>query len=399
MKVVIAMDSFKGALSASEAGASVAAGLTQAWSLLRPNEPPLRCVNLPLADGGEGLIDCLRPLLEAQGFRAVTLPVQRANLYQPAVTATMLVKEPECYIECAQAIGLPLLAPHERDLMTASSYGLGQMIAHALKLGCSDLKIGLGGSATNDLGLGLAQALGVKFVGGAGEGLSSENSFISEVESWSKFSALDDSALQQRLKALKCKVTLLSDVTNPLLGPHGATYVFGAQKGADAAQQARLERALTDGAKLLTAHYGQDFTHTPGAGAAGGLGAGLMYFMGAKVVSGINAVLELLNFDTELQDADLVITGEGRFDTQSINGKGPVGIAARARAHHLPTWVLCGSKDARVTPAQLHELGISACLSITPGPIALEDSIAQTKQLLTGTAANLMMGALSLQAR
>ncbi len=397
MKVVIAMDSFKGALSASEAGASVAAGLTQAWSLLRPNEPPLRCVNLPLADGGEGLIDCLRPLLEAQGFRAVTLPVQRANLYQPAVTATMLVKEPECYIECAQAIGLPLLAPHERDLMTASSYGLGQMIAHALKLGCSDLKIGLGGSATNDLGLGMAQALGVMFEGGAGDVLG--DGIIADVESWSKFSALDDRTLHQRLKELNCKVTLLSDVTNPLLGPHGATYVFGAQKGADAAQQARLERALTDGAKLLTAHYGQDFTHTPGAGAAGGLGAGLMYLMGAKVVSGINTVLELLNFDTELKDADLVITGEGRFDTQSINGKGPVGIAARARAHHLPTWVLCGSKDAAVTPAQLKELGIGACLSIAPGPIALEDSIAQTKQLLTGTAANLMMGALSLQVR
>ncbi len=397
------MDSFKGSLSAYEAGESVRAGVEQAFDLLlTPDErDSSRCVNLPLADGGEGLIDCLRPLLTAQGFTAVQLPVYCAKLNQPQVTATMLVRGQECYIESAQALGLPLIAPEQRDIMTASSFGLGQMIAKALELGCNDLKIGLGGSATNDLGLGMAQALGVTFAGVPADTDIDGHTTITEVERWSQFTSLDDSALKQRLTALGCKVTILSDVNNPLLGPQGATAVFSAQKGADAQQQERLERALSAGATLLTQHYGHDFTNAAGAGAAGGLGAALMYFMDAQVESGINAVLEQLNFDHELKDADLVITGEGRFDTQSLHGKGPVGIASRATAQNVPVWVLCGSKDARVTPAQLHELGISSCLSITAnsGPISLPDSMAQTHSLLQGTASNLMLGALSLRAK
>ena len=383
MKVLVAMDSFKGSLSAYDAGNCVKVGVEQAGAALLP-ESTLTCVNLPLADGGEGLIDCLSAKLCAQGFERVTLDVHCANLSAPKVRATMLVRGNECIIESAQALGLPLIPLAERNIMQASSYGLGQMIAKALDLGCTDLKIGLGGSATNDLGLGMVQALGVKFAGASGTG----GTPVTSVESWREFTGLYDNALKTRLAG--CTVTLLSDVTNPLLGEHGATYVFGGQKGADTEQKARLEAALSAGAALLTEHYGTDLTCAPGAGAAGGLGAALMYFMGAKPESGIDVVLKLLNFDAELKAADLVITGEGNLDTQTLGGKGPMGVARRAQAQGVPTIALCGGRDAHVDPTLLKEQGLCACFSIAPGPIDLKTCMEQGPALLTNAAYNVM---------
>lgn len=383
MKVLVAMDSFKGSLSAYDAGNCVKVGVEQAAAAFMP-ESELTCVNLPLADGGEGLIDCLSPKLCAQGFEQVTLEVHCANLNAPRVQATMLVRGKECIIESAQALGLPLIPAAERNIMQASSYGLGQMIAKALNLGCTDFKIGLGGSATNDLGLGMAQALGVKFAGASGTG----GTPVTAVESWRDFTGLDDSALKARVAG--CTVTLLSDVTNPLLGEHGATYVFGKQKGANDEQKAQLEAALRAGAELLTAHYGTDQASTPGAGAAGGLGAALMYFMGAQPESGIDAVLRLLDFDTELKAADLVITGEGNLDTQTLGGKGPMGVARRAQAQGVPTIALCGGRDARVDPTLLKEQGLCACFSIAPGPIDLKTCMEQGPALVTNAAYNIM---------
>ena len=348
MKVLVAMDSFKGSLSAYDAGNCVKVGVEQAGAALLP-ESTLTCVNLPLADGGEGLIDCLSAKLCAQGFERVTLDVHCANLSAPKVRATMLVRGNECIIESAQALGLPLIPVAERNIMQASSYGLGQMIAKALDLGCTDFKIGLGGSATNDLGLGMVQALGVKFAGASGTG----GTPVTSVESWREFTGLFDSALKARFAG--CTVTLLSDVTNPLLGEHGATYVFGGQKGADT-----------------------------------GLGAALMYFMGAKPESGIDVVLKLLNFDAELKAADLVITGEGNLDTQTLGGKGPMGVARRAQAQGVPTIALCGGRDAHVDPTLLKEQGLCACFSIAPGPIDLKSCMEQGPALLTNAAYNVM---------
>lgn len=386
MQVLIAMDSFKGSLSAYEAGEAVAAGLKQACAAFIPHEP-CTCVNLPLADGGEGLIDCLRTRLLAQGFSEVKLAVHRANITAPEVTASMLVRGQECFIESAQALGLPLIAPDARTIMRASSYGLGQMISKALELGCTDIKIGLGGSATNDLGLGMAQALGVKFEGPA---LSEP---ITEVEAWHQITALDDRKLQQRLKG--CTITLLSDVTNPLLGPQGATYVFSKQKGASPEEQERLEAALSAGAQLLTKHYGCDMSKVPGAGAAGGLGAALMYLAQAHCVSGIESVLAITGFEDELRNSDLVITGEGNLDLQTLGGKGPMGVATRAQAYQVPVIVLCGGMDATIPTERLRALGITACFSIAPGPISLEQSMQQAKQLLTSSAYHIMSAALA----
>ena len=381
MKVVVAMDSFKGSLSAYEAGAQVQAGVEQGLAAFRPGAHT--CVNLPLADGGEGLIDCLRPKLCAVGFKDVELSVHCAQLNAPQVTAHLLVRGHECIIESAQALGLPLIAPEARHIMTASSYGLGEMIAAALDMGCTDFKIGLGGSATNDLGLGMAQALGVTFSGASG--------LVDTVTSWQDFTALDDSALAARLQG--CSVTILSDVTNPLLGDLGATAIFGRQKGASPDEQALLERALSAGNQLLAQHYGRDCSTIAGAGAAGGLGAALMYMLGATAASGIDTVLSLLDFETELHGADLVITGEGHFDLQTLGGKGPMGIARSAQAQGVPVIVLCGGHDIAVPKEQLYRNGVVACFSITSGPMTLAESVARAPELIKSAAFN-VIGAL-----
>lgn len=340
-KCIVIPDSFKGTLQAKEI-------CEIAEEKIREFYPDCEVDKIPVADGGEGTVDCF---VKAIGAEKVSLLVH--NAYMEQIPVCYAKKGRLAVIEMAQAAGLPLVQGRENPLLT-TTYGVGEMILHAIENGCDDLIIGLGGSCTNDCGCGLAAALGVCFRKEDG------TKFIPVGGSLNEISSIDMEKVQEKLRGIR--VRAMCDVQNPLCGEHGAAFVFAPQKGADEGQVKLLDDNLRYIGEYLGRMFGYDVIHLPGAGAAGGMGAGIEVFLGGELISGIDLVLDLVDFEARLAHTDLVITGEGRFDSQSLKGKAVIGISKRAVKKNVPVIAVTGSIGEGAQKA--YEMGVTALFSI-----------------------------------
>ena len=366
MKVVIAPQSFKGSLYALEAAEAIQRGVLEA-------DPTADTLLVPVADGGDGTLEALVNATGGQIFRSiVTGPLGQAVEALWGVMGDGLT----AVVEMARPSGLALVPPKRRNPRTATTRGTGEIIREALDKGFTRIIVGLGGSATNDGGAGMASALGAKFLDRRGQQLPPGGAALSRLDS------IDVTGLHQALR--EAAIIGATDVTNPLCGPEGASAIYGPQKGASAKVVAELDDALSNFARVVRRDVGIDVLDTPGSGAAGGLGAGLMAFAGADLRSGIEMVCEVLEFDRHLEGADLVITGEGRADESTIYNKAPVGVAQRARARGVPTVVLAGS----LGPGHqaLYDHGVVGIVCIADRPMSFDRSLARTGELLQGAA-------------
>nr|WP_326184586.1 glycerate kinase [uncultured Oscillibacter sp.] len=340
-KCIIISDSFKGTLSSLQI-CRIARETVSAFF------PECQTVGIPVADGGEGTVDCF---LEAIGAEAVTVPAR--GPYGESVQAVYARKGALAVIEMAAAAGLPMVEGRGDPSMT-TTYGVGQMIRHAVENGCREILLGIGGSATNDGGCGCAASLGTRFYDESGAQFVPVGGTLGNIHHF-------DNAETKKLLA-GVRVTVMCDVENPLYGPTGAAYVFAPQKGADEAMVRQLDCQLRALDRVFCRELGRSFADIPGAGAAGGLGAGCMAFLGAELRSGIEAVLDTVDFDRRARDADLIITGEGRIDSQSVHGKVISGIARRVRATGVPLVAIVGGIDE--SAAEAYDLGVTAMFSI-----------------------------------
>lgn len=362
MRIVIAPDSFKGSLTSSEVAEAMARGVRKVF-------PQAELTLLPLSDGGEGLVESLvvasgGELREYQVTGPLGHPVRaKLGLMGGGQTAV---------IEMAQASGLILVPEGERNPLITTTYGTGELIKIALDLGCTDFIIGIGGSATNDGGMGMAQALGFQFLDQNGNELGPGGGELR------RLAKIDGSGMDPRLQNTRIQVAC--DVNNPLTGPKGAAAIYGPQKGATPAMVELLDQALANYDRILQRDLGSDVAKIPGAGAAGGLGAGLMGLLQGTLVSGIDLVLEVLGFSEKTKGADLVLTGEGKLDAQSAFGKVPVGVARRAAALGVPTVVVAGAVLADAE--SLHDQGIRAYFSIVNRPMALHEAMENAAELV-----------------
>lgn len=369
MKIIIAPDSFKESLSASAVADAIERGLRRAL-------PDAECVKLPIADGGEGTVDALINATSGQRISvAVTGPMGT-----PVNGFFGLLGEGKtAVIEVAAACGLQWVAPENRDPLFATSYGVGELIKAALDRDVDKIIIGLGGSATNEGGIGMLQALGCRCTTAAGEDVPWGAGGLDELAD------IDLSGLDPRLA--RVELLLACDVNNTLLGDRGATAVFGPQKGVTAQTAVRIESNLARIATILKSRFGDDIASLKGGGAAGGIGATLQGVLNAEMASGIDIVLNTLHFDAQVRDADLVITGEGRLDAQTGGGKGPAGVISRAHAHGCPSIALAGSLGSGYEA--LYELGLISAFSLVPGIISYERALREAAALLESTAFNI----------
>ncbi len=380
MRIILAPDSFKGSLTASQVAASMARGIKKIL-------PQAQTIKMPLSDGGEGLVDAL---VGATGgeilWERVTGPL--GDSVQACWGLLGNVKDGKTgVIEMAAASGLMLVPPERRNPMLTTTFGTGELIRAALKRGCTRLIIGIGGSATNDGGMGMAQALGIRFLDGQGGNLPFGGGHLTQL------ARIDTGGLEPALQHVS--VLAACDVDNPLTGPQGASAVYGPQKGADSNMVRYLDSGLKHFADVIAKDLGIGVEHTPGAGAAGGLGAGLMAFLGAKLTPGIELVMDLVGLEKELANCDLVFTGEGRLDAQSAFGKVPVGVARRARNHGIPVIALAGS--VAKAAETLHHEGITAYFSITNAPIPLEEAMQKAAENIELTIQEIMRTIASLK--
>ena len=342
MKIVIAPDSYKESLSAMEVANAIEAGFREIY-------PNAEYVKMPVADGGEGTVDAM---VAATGGYKISVSVTGPT-GKPVMAELGLIHQHTAVIEMAAASGLERISAAERNPLITTTYGTGEMIRAALDLGVKQFIIGIGGSATNDGGAGMLQALGYRLLDQHGRDIPRGGAGLSDL------ATIDISTADPRL--LDCQFKVACDVTNPLTGPMGAAQVFGPQKGADAAMVALLDENLKHYARIVTQELGADVEFVPGAGAAGGMGAALLAFMKAELHSGIDIVLAALGLESIIADADLVITGEGRLDSQTINGKVPVGVARLAKRHGKPVIAIAGSLSLDV--AIVYEHGIDSAFS------------------------------------
>ncbi|MBY6188556.1 glycerate kinase [Marinobacter hydrocarbonoclasticus] len=368
MKIVVAPDSYKESLSALDVATEIEAGLKQAL-------PHASVVKVPVADGGEGTVQAM---VDATGGRYETRTVT-GPLGQPVDARFALLGDGStAVVEMAEASGLHLVEPAQRDPRITTTFGTGELIRAALDLGVQHLILGLGGSATNDGGAGMAAALGAQLLDAEGQPLPTGGAALA------RLARIDTRHLDPRLAQLTVEVAC--DVDNPLCGTKGASAVFGPQKGASAEVVAELDAALAHYAECLQQQLGQDVAEVPGAGAAGGMGAAALAFLGARLRPGIEIVLDTVGLDAHLEDADLVITGEGRIDSQTIHGKTPMGVAKRAKARGLPVIGLAGSLSDDVDVVHAH--GIDAVFSILPRPMTLEEALVSARPFLRQAARN-----------
>ena len=367
MRIIVAPDSFKGSVSALGVAEAMERGIHAVF-------PAAQVLKVPIADGGEGTVEAL---VAATGGKLMHSEVQgplgapvRAHWGISGDGAT-------AFLEMASASGLPLIAKEQRDPCVTSTYGTGQLMKAALDAGLRRIVIGIGGSATNDGGTGMARALGVRFLDAQGADLPEGGAALA------RLAQIDLSGLDPRLAELHLLVAC--DVDNPLCGPRGASAVYGPQKGATPEMVTELDAALGVFATVATAATGRDMALQPGAGAAGGLGAGLLFVTPASLRPGVAIVLETTGFEAMVQGADLVITGEGRTDFQTAMGKAPVGVAAVAKRHGVPVVCLSGGLGVGADEVLAH--GIDALASIVPHPMPLDDCMAQGEALLEAAAA------------
>jgi glycerate 2-kinase len=366
MKVLIATDKFKDALDAPAAAAAMAKGVLAAL-------PAAKVVQLPLSDGGDGFAR-----MASRYAGAKLMAVEVNGPLQQLVTAhwAWLPRYRRAYIEMAEAAGLHLIAPALRSPLHTTSFGVGELIKHALQTGAREIYLGIGGSATHDIGIGMAAALGYHFLDKDGR------PFLPTGGSLLQLARIARNGVYKGLQGVKFYVAC--DVTNPLTGPQGAAYAFASQKGASPAQLPLLDEGAGHVAALLQHNLQQQVAHLPGSGAAGGMGAGALAFLNAQLVPGARMVLELAGFAKQLADADLVICGEGKCDQQSLQGK-VVGELARQTAEaKLPLALLCG--QVHLSCQSLYQAGIWHARALSPPGEALEKSLLLTEKRLIAAA-------------
>ena len=367
-QIIIASDSFKGSATSKKVGSYIAKGIHSLY-------PEYQTHIFSIADGGEGTVEAVMAALPGE---TVALPV-RGPLNETVQAAYGLIEQGQtAIIEMAQASGLTLVPEDKQNIMKATTFGTGQLILDAINRGVRKIYIGIGGSATNDGGMGMAQALGVKFLDAKGQALSGNAQNLKAI------AQIDLTKMKVNPKTIE--IIILSDVNNPLCGENGAAKVFGPQKGAKANQIKILDEGLQHYAEKLKEVYNRDFASIPGAGAAGGLGAGLMAFLNAALKSGIDEILQLIEIEPAIQTADLVITGEGRIDGQSLSGKAPIGIAKIAKRYRVPTIAIVGSQTLDIEA--VYQEGIAGVFDIINQPLTLEQAIQQTPELVEATAKN-----------
>lgn len=362
MKIIIAPDSFKGSLTAVEAADAINKGIKNVF-------PEAETVLLPVGDGGEGTMETL---VAATGGEIRIVQVT-GPLNQPAEAAYGILGDGRtCVVEMASASGLHLVAEGELSPMKATTYGTGELIRQALDDGFTSFIVGLGGSATNDGGAGMLQALGLKILDSEGDEIGFGGGALADV------SRIDTDSLDPRIS--ESSFIIASDVQNPLVGPDGASHVFGPQKGADTEQVELLDRNLVHWADLVAGVTGIRLHDLVGAGAAGGIGGAFQAFFPVTMKRGVDVVLDYINLDRELADADLVITGEGRVDNQTAFGKTPLGVAQRAHSRDVPTIILAGSVGKGTDV--LHDFGVVSIHSIVNGPMTLSEAIEWADELI-----------------
>lgn len=357
-KVILAIDSFKGCLSSKEAETAAAQGIRHVF-------PTCETICLPVADGGEGMQRVLTEALNGQEIRLSAhdpLMQMRQTAYGLSGDGTT------AFIEMAAISGLPLVPLRQRNPSLTTTYGTGELIKDALNRGCRRFVIGLGGSATNDAGLGMLQALGFRFRDRYGNELGKAQPMCGQL--LSEIAVIESSTALPALR--EARFTAACDVCNPFFGPEGAACVFAPQKGADPEMVAALDKGLQHLAQVIWQTTGRDIATLPGAGAAGGMGGTLSALLNAELKPGIDLLLDLTDFDKLIEGADLIITGEGKSDRQTVMGKVPSGILKRARRQGIPVILVSGSiEDADI----LNQAGFRAAFSITPAPMSLEEAM------------------------
>lgn len=348
--ITVAVDSFKGSLTSYQVACAVEQGFKKVF-------PDCIINKVSIADGGEGTVDAL-----VQTLDGCFVSVEVADpLMRPVLAKYGVINEGKtAVIEMSAASGLPLLLESERNPLKTTTYGTGEMIADALKRGCRDFLVGIGGSATNDAGVGMLRALGFKFYDRDGKLLYGGGQILEQI------AVIDSSNVMPELK--ESEFTVACDVTNPLYGPNGAAYIFAPQKGATAAMVEQLDLGLKNFAGVVQRDLGVDIANLPGAGAAGGLGGALKAFMGATLERGIDMVLNAMHFNRIIADSELVITGEGRLDKQTVMGKAPSGVMQVAKSMGIPTIAIGG---AVIDCPELYESGFAAIIPIVPKPMDL----------------------------
>ena len=357
-KIVVAPDSFKGCLSAREIAALCE-------TAIKDELPTAETAVCPLADGGEGTVEALE-----DSFDGIPRTVSVKGPLSGHVDARYLISKDHkvAVMEMAQCAGLCLIGREDRNPMLTSTFGVGEMILDAVSKGCEKIYMGIGGSATNDGGMGMLTALGAEFLDNAGNRLSGIGADLGSV------SRIDLSGISEKIRNVEYVVAC--DVDNPLVGERGASAVFAPQKGADPDMVASLERGMVNYASVIKKEFGKDVAARPGAGAAGGLGCAFSVFLDAELRSGIEMVLDAVDFDDRLDGADLVITGEGSIDRQSLMGKVPSGVLKRASARGVPVVAIAGIvKDYE----ELNKSGFTCVFPIAGGPETLEKAMERTQ--------------------
>ena len=359
MKLIFASDSLKGSLSSEETASLLTKAAREVFS-------ECEYIGVPVADGGEGTVDAV---IEALNGERITTTVHDPLMNE--IQASYGVAGKKAIIEMAAASGLTLVPEESRNPLNTTTYGTGELIRDSLDHSCRELYIAIGGSATNDGGMGCLRALGAKFLDKNGSELTGCGRDLADV------AFIDLGGLDNRL--LQSKITVLCDVKNPLCGEHGATYTYAKQKGANPAMIELLESGMRNYRDVIQRQFGVDCDTVEGAGAAGGLGAALKVFLNAEMQSGIEAVLNLIGFDELIEGADLIVTGEGRADAQSLCGKVMQGVGLHAKAKGIPAVGLCGSIADGAE--QLYNCGVTALYSLVDEHTSLEEAITNAERV------------------
>lgn len=355
MKVVIAIDSLKGSLSSMEAGMAIKDGILAA-------KPDAEVIVKPLADGGEGTTDAL---IEGMNGERIDLTVT-GPMHTPVDAYYGYLKDTNTAVmEMASAAGITLVPDSEKNPLLATSYGVGEMINDAIQRGCRNFIIGIGGSVTNDGGIGMLKALGVRFLDENGEDAGEGGQALAKV------ARIDVSGMNPLLK--ECHIQVACDVNNPLCGENGSTYVYGPQKGVTEDMKKTLDEAMAHFARVTSETLENDYMNTPGAGAAGGLGYAFLAYTGATLTPGIELILDAVGLEEELSGADVVVTGEGRLDFQTAMGKAPVGVAKLAKKYNAKVIAFAGSVTKEATAC--NKEGIDAFFPILRGVCTLAEAM------------------------
>ncbi len=365
MKVIVAVDSFKGSLSSLKVGEAIKIGIKKVF-------PSASIKIIPMGDGGEGTVEAL---VNATMGTFVTYEVT-SPIGEPVESIVGILPNGTAVLEMASASGLVLVPQDKRNPLKATTWGTGELIRKVIDSGYKNILIGIGGSATNDGGAGMVQALGARLLDQEGRELPLGGEALINLKS------IDLSDIDSRLSEINIKV--MCDVTNPLCGPLGASYIYGPQKGATPEMIVTLEKSLENYARVIKEQLGVDVKDVPGAGAAGGLGAGLVAFTNAQLQNGVDTILDAIGFDELLPDYDIVISGEGRIDQQSIYGKLPIGVAKRALKFGKPVIAIVGSIGSGTE--ELYKHGLSSIISIANGPMSFTECMENAYELTVDAA-------------